>query len=1017
MKLQMQSLNINFAQGLDTKTDPFQVQPGKFLSLQNTIFTKAGLLQKRYGFAQLTSLPNASNSYLTTFNTNLTAIGNTVTAFSQGNNRWITRGFIAPLELSVIPLIRNNTNQTQVDTSLSVNGTVCTVYTDSVSSGSGVTSIYKYAIADSETGQNVVAPTVITSPGFTVLGAPRVFSLANYFMIVYPVTSGSGAARLQYTAINQANPTQTSSATSITTNFSFSTQGSFDGVVANNSLYLSWAGAANSGVKSALINSVLTQSTTVTIASQTSTILSVTADNSASPPNIWTSAYVIGTNSGIVVATDSSLNTLFSARQFVSSSTAQITNLASTATEGWAQVLYEVSNPYSYGSGSQTNYIKTVSCTNTGSLSASSNLIRSVGLASKGFLIGSMSYYLTTYSSNYQPTYFLVNGSASIVAKVAYQNGGGYLPTGLPSVSVNGNTASFPYLFKDLVQAVNKDTNVAAGTQTAGIYSQIGVNLAKVNFTTDSLASAEIGANLNLTGGFLWSYDGYSPVEQNFFVYPDNISVTTIGSGGALSAQTYYYQVTYEWSDNNGNLFRSAPSIPVSIIVGSATSTNTINIPTLRLTYKTANPVKIVLYRWSTAQQEYYQVTSITQPVLNNTTIDSVTITDTSADATILGNNLIYTTGGVVEDVNPPACSALTLFQSRLWLVDSEDPNLLWFSKVVVEATPVEMSDLFTVFIAPTTGAQGSTGPITALSSMDDKLIIFKSDAIYYLNGSGPDNTGANGGFSDPVFITSTVGCINPKSIVFTPQGLMFQSNKGIWILGRDLSTMYIGAPVDKFNKYKINSALNIPGTNQVRFTLNNGTTLMYDYFYGQWGTFVNVPAISSTLYQKLHTYINSFGQVFQENQNSYLDGANPVLISFTTSWMNLAGLQGFERAYFFYLLATYLSPHKLQIQIAYDYSPGPSQSLIIMPDNFSPTYGTDTIYGGGSPYGGQPSKEQWRVFLEQQKCQAFQITLNEIFDPSMGAPAGAGFTLSGLDLVVSIKGQYPRIPSSKGTG
>jgi hypothetical protein len=71
------------------------------------------------------------------------------------------------------------------------------------------------------------------------------------------------------------------------------------------------------------------------------------------------------------------------------------------------------------------------------------------------------------------------------------------------------------------------------------------------------------------------------------------------------------------------------------------------------------------------------------------------------------------------------------------------------------------------------------------------------------------------------------------------------------------------GAPVEALTQgATVLSALNIPSTNQVRFTLDTGITLMYDYFFGQWGTFVNVPALSSTVYQGLHTYINSLGQV-----------------------------------------------------------------------------------------------------------------------------------------------------------
>lgn len=1015
MAIQKSSIPINFSQGLDTKTDPLQVQHGKFLSLQNTIFSKGGLLQKRNGFNQLPSLPDTSNTFLTTFNGNLTAVGNTINAYSQGNNEWLNKGTIQPIEVGVLPLIRNNTTQTQVDTAFAQNGTVCTVFTDNVPSGSTTIAKYKYVISDATTGQNIVPPALISaqvSSAFAVIYGPRVFSLGNYFMVVF----GAGT-HLQYIPISQSNPSMVSSASDVSTAYQPVSTGSFDGVVTNGNLYLAWNGAANSGTKAAYISPTLSQSNTVTIASTGASIVSMTADMIPGNTAVWTSTYIAGSNSGSVVAMNLALATLFAAKQYINSASAQITNLASSAQNGVMRLMYESSNSYSYDNTIPSNYISQLNVTNTGSLSASSVLVRSVGLASKQFLIGSSNYFMSTYSSPYQPTYFMMNSAGGIVARLAYQNGGGYVTTGVPSVTVKGNTASVGYLFKDAIQAVNKDTNVAAGTQTAGIYSQTGINLASFNFTSDALYSAEIGANLNLTGGMLWGYDGYVPTEQNFNVWPDSVKNSATFGLGSLSAQVYNYQATYEWTDNQGNAFRSAPSIPLTVTISSANSSITVNVPTLRLTYKIANPVKIVLYRWSTAQQTYYQCTSITQPLLNNTAVDSVSFTDQQTDAAILGNNIIYTNGGVVENTGAPACNAMTLWQSRLWLVDAEDPNLLWYSKQVIEATPVEMSDLFTLFVAPTTGAQGSTGPITALSSMDDKLIVFKRNAIYMVNGAGPDNTGANSQFSDPTFITATVGCTNQKSIVFTPNGIMFQSDKGIWLLGRDLSTQYIGAPVEAFNQYSVQSALNIPGTNQIRFTLSNGQTLMYDYFYNQWGTFVNIPAISSALYQNVQTYINSRGQVFQELAGSYLDGTNPVLMSFVTSWFNLAGLQGFERAYFFYLLGTYISPHKLLVQVAYDYNSAPVQSDLISPDNYNGPYGTDTLYGGSNPYGGAATKEQWRVFLQRQKCQAFQIILNEVFDASLGTPAGAGLTLSGLNLVISGKSSYPRLASGKAVG
>ncbi len=665
----------------------------------------------------------------------------------------------------------------------------------------------------------------------------------------------------------------------------------------------------------------------------------------------------------------------------------------------------------------------------TASAAPGASAIRGVGLASKAFLIDGHPYYMVAYQSSYQPTYFLIDGASrgatpKIAAKLAYQNGGGYLLTGLPSATVIGSTATIGYLYKDLIQAVNKNTNVIAGSQVNGIYSQTGVNMGSFTFGTDGLDTAEIGGDLHLSGGFLGMYDGYLPVEHNFFLYPDtDIANPTdqfvwSATGGSMAAQpdgttnanAYFYQITYEWTDNQGNAFRSAPSIPVGITTTGALATGsvTINVPTLRLTMKTANPVKIVVYRWSVAQPIYYQVTSITSPTLNSTTADSIAYVDTLADATILGNNVLYTTGGVVEDVNAPGSNLMTLFDTRLWLVDAEDPNLLWYSKQAIEATPVEMSDLFTVYVPPTTATSGATGPVTAISVMDDKLILGKKNAFLYINGTGPDNTGANNQYSQPIFITATVGCTNQKSIVLTPQGLMFQSNKGIWLLGRGLDTSYIGAPVQDFTTgATVLSAVSVPETNQVRFTLDTGITLMYDYYYGQWGAFVGVPCVSSCIYQDLHTFINAQGAAYQETPGSYLDGGNPVLMRFTTGPLRLGELQNYQRAYFFYILGTYISPHKLWVGLNYDYDPTITQSLVISPTNYSTPFGSgvsQSPFGQGDPFGGPAPPESWRVFLERQRCMAFGITVQEIYDPTMGAPAGAGLTISGLNVVCAFK-------------
>jgi hypothetical protein len=579
----------------------------------------------------------------------------------------------------------------------------------------------------------------------------------------------------------------------------------------------------------------------------------------------------------------------------------------------------------------------------------------------------------------------------------------------VPNVSVNSGVAAISYLFKDFLTSVNK-TNGA--TVSAAAYTENGVNLAQFTIEDAIAYPVKLAGNLHLTSGEVAAFDGNAIVEHSFHVFPEDITATASNGSGTLTAQQYYYCFCYEWTDANGNLHRSAPSVPIGITLVAPDDTVTLNVANLRLTEKSG--VRIVGYRWSTAQQSFYQFTSISSPTLSTTTADSPTaIVDLLPDTSIIGNTLLYTTGGVLENIAAPAMNHATIFKSRMIGIDAEDSNILWYSKQVLPSTPVEFSDLQTIFVAPSIAAQGSTGRCKALAPLDDKLIIFKSNAIYYMTGNGPDATGANNDFSEPTFISSAVGCSLPNSIAQTPIGLMFQSDKGIWLLGRDLSTKYIGQEVENYNGATVTSAITVPGTTQVRFTLDTGTMLMYDYIVGQWGTFTGNAAVSSTLYDGAHTILLSNGLVRQENDD-YLDGSTPVVMSFQTAWVKFAGQQGFQRAMQMYLLSNYLSPHKLRIDIAYDYSNSTQQSVLISPDNYAGLYGDESLFGSQNPFGGPSSVEQWRIFFTKQKCQSVSITVSEQFDGTIGGAAGAGLTFSGISFLIGVKGGGPKLPSSR---
>lgn len=1064
--LQKQPVSINFIQGIDTKTDPFQIPVGKFFSLVNSVFTSAGRLTKRPGFELLTTLPNTNQTTLTTLNDNLIATGSSLYAFSEDTNQWLNQGNVQPIQLSVQPLVRVSTSQSSPDAAVASTGLTCLVYVDN--------SVAYYQISDSITGQQIVPRTALPATATN----PRVFLLGQFYVITFMATV-SATTHLQYVAIPTSTPTAPRAAADITGATPNSLTAAYDGFVMNNNLYLGWNGSGNT-VQMNYLSSLLVVDTQFTAAAEHAALMSVTGD--ATMQQVWFTYWDSTDNPAVIESLlfDSHLNQLSTSANRVTTIGQTIEELTTIATAGTLSVYYEVLNTYTYAPNEKTDFVNYYTMTAGFGVVGPVTILRSVGLASKPFFAPSgMQYVLVTYSDANQPTYFLMDNTGALYMRLAYSNGGGYTASQvLPSISTLNDAFYVPYLVTDFLASTNKGTNLPSGTPTSAIYTQKGVNLATFTFKAVQYSSQIAGA-LHLTGGQLWEYDGVRPVEFGFQVWPGDVGVSPSPiAGGLVAGVTYFWQFTYEWTDNQGNLHRSAPAIPVSLTVEtppasftgtlnnsetitavssfsglqvgqhvsatfipvgayitsldpgassltiSAPATNSgaetitvagpvssvdLNVPTLRMTYKLApNPVRIVGYRWSTTQQVYYQFTSLTSPVINNVTVDSVTIHDGNSDADILGDVILYTTGGVIEDIAPPASVAICLYQNRLFIVDAEDPNLLWFSKQVIESVPVEMSDLLTIYVAPTTGAQGSTGPMTALSAMDDKLIIFKKDAIYYINGAGPDNTGANSTFSDPIFITAAVGSANPNSIVLMPNGIMFQSDKGIWLLGRDLSTSYIGAPVEAYNSQTVVGAETIPATNQVRFVLDNNVTLMYDYYFNQWGTHTNILAVSSTLYQGVMTYLNLAGQVLQETQGIYVDNSTPVLMSLVTSWINLAGLQGFERFYFMFLLGTYFTPFKLNVQLAYDYNASPTQSIVVTPDNFSPSWGGEAQWGSGGAWGGGPGNVfSARMFPEKQKCEAFQVTINEVYDASLGVSAGQGLSLSGLNLVVGAKKGY----------
>jgi hypothetical protein len=256
---------------------------------------------------------------------------------------------------------------------------------------------------------------------------------------------------------------------------------------------------------------------------------------------------------------------------------------------------------------------------------------------------------------------------------------------------------------------------------------------------------------------------------------------------------------------------------------------------------------------------------------MNDKTVDTVDILDDVSDSDLISREPLYTTGGVLENIAAPQATILESYNNRIFLAGLEDKNEIQFSKIRLENYPTEFNDTLTLNINP------RGGDITALQEMDDKLVIFKENAIYFMSGEGPNNLGSLDNFIEPELVSTDVGCVDKNSVVRTPFGLMFKSNKGIYLLDRGLNTQYIGAAIEAFNSLTVSSAEVIPHTNQVRFTTSNGVALVYDYFVEQWVTYTNHKGLSATILGSNYYYVRTNGDLFKETVGIYNDNGSAI--------------------------------------------------------------------------------------------------------------------------------------------
>lgn len=986
MGLDKQIIPISFGQGVDTKSDVKQQIVGKLRQAKNVVFETLLSARKRNGYDSILLYDTDGNSItdamaLSKYKTELVVFDTSkLYSFSESLQKLQLKGNIYNVFPFTTPVLNNSYNHDSLDVVSAENLNVH-VYHNTILDD------VRYSVQDIETKSLLISDDVVATGAQIV----QVAAIQNFIYIVY-----AQGANLKYRRFNILSPSALSAPVSLAADVDVSAprldiiQGPDKIIIAYNSTQ----GGSKLHVFGILSNGVATSIVGVTGATP-SVALDVYMDSSF--------RVIIAYSDGSKLAYTIFPYNLVSAI-LLPTTVETIANVKTVSTietsSGNYMLYYEIS-----ASDPVNHLVRSNTATLAGTVGIPAVFLRSVGLASKVFTQNTTHYVPLAFQTTLQSTYFVVDQNGTTLAKWSQGQGGGHILTGVLPQTIQLDSNNF------LITTQMKSKLVS---ENGTFFGLLGINSVTVDFAFESpYQNSFLADNLHIAGGILQMYDGDAVTEHGFHMSPENlVTGATATTGGFLSNGNYSYKALYRWTDNAGQEHRSTPSLQTTVILtgGTSTQTQTIAVPTLRLTNK--SNVVIELYRTEDADSIYYLVSSVAAPTFNNTAVDTVNVLDTISDANLISRQTLYTTGGVLDNTAAPATTVMTVHTaSNRLVVANLDKNVVQFSKIQQQGTPVEFNDDLTKTLDPTAGA------ITALANMDDKLLIFTRTGIQYFSGAGPTNTGEQDLFTDPEALSTDVGCEDPRSVIYTPIGLFFKSKKGIYLLSRDLSLSYIGAPVEAYNDLSITSAKVIADFNQIRFTTSDGDTLVYNYHLNLWCTFDNHRALSAEVVNNEYFYLRTSHQLFKENPTVYGDNGVPIKLLLETGWMSLAALQGYQRVYQLMVLGDYKSEHKLRIQAAYNFNEAFVQEKTITPSAAfidSTPYGDYSPYGlpEDVPYGGFGNVYQARFDFKQQKCQAIKLQIEDI-----QSAAGEGLSLSAMTLLVGGKGGLFKIDSGRKFG
>lgn len=552
--------------------------------------------------------------------------------------------------------------------------------------------------------------------------------------------------------------------------------------------------------------------------------------------------------------------------------------------------------------------------------------------------------------------------------------------------------------------------SVSAAVVVTTLETDANVDLVKIQFRNGiepTLPAPNLGnpveaiESMFVPGGQLCAWDGKYYGLAGFAYGPNTPSVGA-GSGSGLTADnTYTYAAVYSYTDAQGRKWRSAPSPTVQHTTGSAPAAISVSVNYLQLLDRPG--INVEVYRDTQLEPGVLRRLPVVFPNLHDVpSTPNLTFTDQTSDAELETSETIYTTDGILPNAITPGALAVVVFQGRLWFVSADDPQALWFSDLLTPpgtggflagAGAFFNSDLIV-------DVRDDRGPITGLGVCDGRMVVFKHDAIYTIEGTGPDATGVGATYVAQR-ISGSVGLDNPRSIVDAFDGVWFQSSSSrapFWRLDRGTSLQYVGAGVRDFGSLPVVGGVSLPEQSQVRwytFDNNGGHVLVYDVITQLWSTFTSpfwaTSADCAVDWNGVAVWSsaapNTLGQVLVETPGTYTDAGNAFGQRSVFPWLQLADLNGYQRVYLYQGIGQTVDDHLLRVNLYRD---------LLDSDIAFSCVDYDMLFDA------QP-RWDWELRFPMKLSAVKVEIISEPTKADLVTPT-AGFALSGLSIVYGVK-------------